>query len=229
MHEADRRRRRQDLRHPLDDPRRGRPRARHAQHVHGLPPQPRHPVPQLRQRRQPRVGHPQEHAPVRLRPVACPTPTPAAATCRPPTARSASASDPANGSFTVRDLNLAQGVDDKRFDRRKDILGTVDNHFRTMEKSDALDAMDSFYQQRLRPDQLARRPARRSTSRASRSTVKEAYGKNAAGMRHADGPPARRGGRAVRLADLRRVGPPRRHRPGLQAARCRRSTRRSPP
>ena len=37
---ADRPGRRQDHRHPLDDPRRGGPRARHAQHVHRLPAQP---------------------------------------------------------------------------------------------------------------------------------------------------------------------------------------------
>src|SRR4051812_25038030 len=44
-------------------------------------------------------------------------------------------SDPADGNFRVRDLTLAQGVDDARFDRRKNILATVDNHFRTLEKS----------------------------------------------------------------------------------------------
>ncbi|HEX8296540.1 MAG TPA: DUF1501 domain-containing protein, partial [Chthoniobacteraceae bacterium] len=33
-----------------------------------------------------------------------------------------------------------------RFDRRRNILNTVDEHFRSLEKSDALTAMDSFYQ-----------------------------------------------------------------------------------
>src|SRR5579864_3301711 len=55
-------------------------------------------------------------------------------------------SDPANGGFSVRDLNLASGIDDGRFERRKGLLATVDHHFRTLEKSDALGAMDTFYQ-----------------------------------------------------------------------------------
>ena len=54
--------------------------------------------------------------------------------------------DPANSGFAVRDLNMHNGITDGRFARRRDILGTVDEHFRTLEKSDALTAMDSFYQ-----------------------------------------------------------------------------------
>jgi hypothetical protein len=54
--------------------------------------------------------------------------------------------DPANKGFAVRDLNMHNGITDDRFARRRDILGTVDAHFRTLEKSDALTAMDSFYQ-----------------------------------------------------------------------------------
>jgi len=54
--------------------------------------------------------------------------------------------DPANKGFSVRDLNMHNGITDERFARRRDILGTVDEHFRTLEKSDALTAMDSFYQ-----------------------------------------------------------------------------------
>jgi hypothetical protein len=53
--------------------------------------------------------------------------------------------DPANGGFKVRDLALAGDVDTSRFERRQSILSTVDNHFRTAEKSDSLAAMDSFY------------------------------------------------------------------------------------
>ena len=41
---------------------------------------------------------------------------------------------------------MHNGITDERFARRRDILGTVDEHFRTLEKSDALTAMDSFYQ-----------------------------------------------------------------------------------
>ncbi|RYD39151.1 MAG: DUF1501 domain-containing protein, partial [Verrucomicrobiaceae bacterium] len=36
-------------------------------------------------------------------------------------------SDPANKGFSVRDLNMANGITPERFDRRRDILNTVDN------------------------------------------------------------------------------------------------------
>jgi hypothetical protein len=55
-------------------------------------------------------------------------------------------SDPANSGFKVRDLNLPSGVDEKRFSERKDIRAAVDEHFSKLEKSDALEGMDSFYQ-----------------------------------------------------------------------------------
>src|SRR4051794_18021116 len=54
--------------------------------------------------------------------------------------------DPANKGFSVRDLNMHAGLTTERFDRRRNILSAVDEHFRTLEKSDALTAMDSFYQ-----------------------------------------------------------------------------------
>ncbi len=54
--------------------------------------------------------------------------------------------DPASKGFKVRDLNMHDGITEARFDRRRSILQTVDDHFRSTEKSDALTAMDSFYQ-----------------------------------------------------------------------------------
>jgi hypothetical protein len=54
--------------------------------------------------------------------------------------------DPANKGFAVRDLNMNGGITPERFERRRNILGTVDEHFKTLEKSDAITAMDSFYQ-----------------------------------------------------------------------------------
>jgi hypothetical protein len=54
--------------------------------------------------------------------------------------------DPGNRAFKVRDLNMHEGITSERFDQRRNILSTVDEHFRTLEKSDALTAMDSFYQ-----------------------------------------------------------------------------------
>jgi hypothetical protein len=40
----------------------------------------------------------------------------------------------------------AGGVDDKRFAERRQMRAVVDAHFSALEKSDALDGMDSFYQ-----------------------------------------------------------------------------------
>ena len=54
--------------------------------------------------------------------------------------------DPANGGFKVRDLNLPAGVDEKRFAERREMRAVVEAHFSQLEKSDALDGMDSFYQ-----------------------------------------------------------------------------------
>ena len=90
--------------------------------------------------------------------------------------------DPSTNGFKVRDLQLAQGVDDGRFDRRRGILATVDNHFRQMEKSDALDAMNSFYQSAYG---LVSSPEARAAFDLAQEpdAVKEEYGRNTAGMR----------------------------------------------
>ena len=91
-------------------------------------------------------------------------------------------SDPANGGFSVRDLNLASGIDDGRFERRKSLLATVDHHFRTLEKSDALGAMDTFYQRAY--SLISSKEAREAFNlKAEPEAIKEEYGKNEAGMR----------------------------------------------
>ncbi|HEV2292359.1 MAG TPA: DUF1501 domain-containing protein [Tepidisphaeraceae bacterium] len=90
--------------------------------------------------------------------------------------------DPANKAFKVRDLNLAKGIDDARFERRKTMLQAVDNHFRTLEKSDALDAMDSFYQRAY--NLISSKQAREAFDvDAEPDAIKEEYGRNPAGMR----------------------------------------------
>ena len=93
-------------------------------------------------------------------------------------------SDPGSksGNFTVRDLSLPGGIDDKRFDRRKDMLATVDDHFKTMEKSDDLDAMDSFYKKAYA--MISSKDAREAFNLAAEpDAVKDAYGRNTAGGR----------------------------------------------
>src|SRR3954469_15743737 len=54
--------------------------------------------------------------------------------------------DPASTGFKVRDLNLPGSVDEKRFAQRRQMRAIVDEHFSTLEKSDSLAGMDSFYQ-----------------------------------------------------------------------------------
>src|SRR3989440_3607957 len=90
--------------------------------------------------------------------------------------------DPAAGNFTVRDLNLPEGIDEKRFSKRKSMLATVDDHFRSLEKSDALDAMDSFYQRAYAL--ISSKEAREAFNIAAEpDAIKEEYGRNEAGMR----------------------------------------------
>ena len=90
--------------------------------------------------------------------------------------------DPANGNFTVRDLQLASGVDVSRFSRRQSLLSAVDEHFKSLEKSDALDAMDSFYQRAYA--MISSKQAREAFNLTAESdAVKDQYGRNAAGMR----------------------------------------------
>lgn len=54
--------------------------------------------------------------------------------------------EPQAKNFEVRDLNLAANVTPERMEKRKSLLASVDDHFRLMESSDVLDAMDSYYQ-----------------------------------------------------------------------------------
>ncbi len=90
--------------------------------------------------------------------------------------------DPANGNFAVRDLTLPEGIDDKRFEKRKTMLEAVDDHFRKLEKSDALDAMDSFYQRAY--SMISSKEAREAFNiKAEPEAIKEEYGKTTAGMR----------------------------------------------
>jgi len=54
-------------------------------------------------------------------------------------------SDPADAGFKVKDLSLPGGVDVGRFEKRRRMLDVVNDHFRQKEKSDSLDALDTFY------------------------------------------------------------------------------------
>ncbi len=91
-------------------------------------------------------------------------------------------SDPASGDFAVRDLSLADGVDTQRFDKRRTLLEAVDAHFRELEKSDALDAMDTFYQRAY--SLISSKEAREAFHiKAEPKEIRDEYGRNAAGQR----------------------------------------------
>jgi len=90
--------------------------------------------------------------------------------------------DPASQGFSVRDLALPNGVDDYRFSKRKDLLSAVDSHFRKVEKSDSLAAMDTFYQRAYA--MISSKEAREAFNLAAEpDAIKEKYGKNSAGQR----------------------------------------------
>ena len=108
--------------------------------------------------------------------------SPARASSARPTGRSAWGRTRPDGGFKVRDLNLPGGVDEKRFAERRQMRAVVDAHFSALEKSDALDGMDSFYQRAyamISSDKaraafdLGKEPAK----------LRDDYGRNAAGQR----------------------------------------------
>ena len=90
--------------------------------------------------------------------------------------------DPANGNFQVQDLALPGGVDDKRFTSRKNMLEAVNEHFAGKEKSDNLDAMDTFYK---RAYGLISSQKARDAFDINKEVPKlrDEYGRNAAGQR----------------------------------------------
>jgi hypothetical protein len=91
-------------------------------------------------------------------------------------------SDPADKGFTVRDLLTPKDIDEKRFDRRRNLLGAVDEHFKSAEKSDAITAMDSFYQSAY--SLISNAKAREAFDLAKESDkLRDAYGRNQAGQR----------------------------------------------
>lgn len=70
--------------------------------------------------------------------------------------------DPSRPGFRVRDLNMAEGISDTRFDQRKEWKHLVDDHFHSQMKDDAITTMDSFYQRAY--DLLASADARSAFS-----------------------------------------------------------------
>jgi uncharacterized protein (DUF1501 family) len=91
-------------------------------------------------------------------------------------------SDPGQKDFAVRDLSLPAGVNEDQFEKRKKLVGLVDQHFRSLEKSDALDAMDSFYQRAY--ELISSAEAREAFNLAAEpDKLRDDYGRTEAGQR----------------------------------------------
>ena len=91
-------------------------------------------------------------------------------------------SDPANPGFTVQDLALPGGVDDKRFTTRRTMLEAVNDHFTSREKADGIEAMDTFYQRAY--SLISSQKAREAFNiNAEPANIRDEYGRNAAGQR----------------------------------------------
>jgi hypothetical protein len=90
--------------------------------------------------------------------------------------------DPADGSFKVRDLNLARDIDEKRFADRREMRAVVDSHFSSLEKSDALDGMDTFYERAYA--MMSSDKARAAFDlKQEPAKLRDDYGRNPAGQR----------------------------------------------
>ncbi|MDX1967689.1 MAG: DUF1501 domain-containing protein [Planctomycetaceae bacterium] len=91
-------------------------------------------------------------------------------------------SDPAQGGFKVRDLNLPNGVDDSRFATRRTALDAVNAYFQKKEKSDDLTAMNTFYE---RAYSLISSPEARAAFDIEQepAAIRDEYGRNQAGAR----------------------------------------------
>lgn len=90
--------------------------------------------------------------------------------------------DPARRSFKVRDLSLPESVSDERFAHRRGLLESVDEHFKAMQQSPAIEAADSFYQRAY--DMLLSPSAREAFNlKAESKQTIDRYGKSQAGSR----------------------------------------------
>jgi uncharacterized protein (DUF1501 family) len=90
--------------------------------------------------------------------------------------------EPHADNFEVRDMNLPEGVDATRMDRRKGLLAAVDKHFSDLEKADSLDAMDSFYQRAYA--MISSQTAREAFNiKAEQEEIRNEYGRNYIGQR----------------------------------------------
>ncbi|MEM6687829.1 MAG: DUF1501 domain-containing protein [Planctomycetota bacterium] len=91
-------------------------------------------------------------------------------------------SDPSRPDFKVRDLDLAGGVDEERFAKRKAALEMVNRNFTSMTGADNVQAMNTFYE---RAYDLLGTPAAKAAFDLSKEDdkMRDRYGRNQAGQR----------------------------------------------
>lgn len=90
--------------------------------------------------------------------------------------------EPNNKNFQVRDLNLPDGVTPERMEGRKTLLAAVDSHFNALESSDALDAMNSYYERAY--SLISSQHAREAFDVAAEpDAIRDQYGRHAFGQR----------------------------------------------
>jgi hypothetical protein len=92
-------------------------------------------------------------------------------------------SDPARSNFKVRDLTMPATMDLSRLERRRSLREAVEDHMRDMDtRSDALTAMDEFYQQAY--TMITSEKARQAFELSKESVAAvSSYGNTEAGMR----------------------------------------------
>ena len=90
--------------------------------------------------------------------------------------------DPADPGFQVQDLNLPGSINEPRFATRRTMLDAVNDHFARREKSDNIDAMDTFYQRAY--SLISSQKAREAFNiNAEPAKLRDEYGRNPAGQR----------------------------------------------
>jgi uncharacterized protein (DUF1501 family) len=91
-------------------------------------------------------------------------------------------SDPAQNGFKVRDLSVAAGIDNARFERRRTALEAVNDYFAKKEKSDSVEAMNTFYDRAY--SLISSQQAREAFNiDAEPAAIRDEYGRNQAGQR----------------------------------------------
>ncbi len=90
--------------------------------------------------------------------------------------------DPASENFTVRDLSMPRGVEEERFARRRSALEAVNHYFANKDKSDSVQAMNTFYDRAY--SLISSQKAREAFDISQEDNgLRDRYGRNQAGQR----------------------------------------------